>query len=149
MEADMKSFAEVFNGTLYGVMSWEKWDELRSRILADGKAWYVYAVGHGVPDAPFQGTAFAHALDEIHEVLKREHEEEHMGIIYADSFADPCLVKIYDPNNLGSSCGSCGRVIPPGWVLSLQPPMPIASDMPLPNNRRRWWQALLDRIESH
>ena len=143
----MKTFAEVLSGPLYGLISWEKWDELRGRLLKGGQAWYVYAVGHGVPEAPFRGEALSHALDEIHAVLKREHEEDYLGIVYADDLEDPCLVKVYDPNNLGSTCGSSGRVIPPGWVLSTLPPEPIASDMPLPNNRRRWWQSLLDRVE--
>jgi hypothetical protein len=56
------------------------------------------------------------------------------------------LVKIYDPNNLGASCGSIGFKVPPGWVLSLDRPTPIEAATHLPGNRRRWWEALLQRL---
>lgn len=99
-------------------------------------------MGCGVPDTPLAGTELDKALTEIDLLLRRVHEEAYLGIVYADDLAHPTLVKIYDPNNLGSSCGSCGYTLPPGWVLSLRPPEPIASDIPLPGNRRRWWQSL-------
>jgi len=33
-------------------------------------------------------------------------------------------------------------------VLSLQAPQPIFSDIPLPGNRRRWWQNLFSPAPS-
>lgn len=47
-----------------------------------------------------------------------------------------------DLHNLGSSCGCSGVKIPPRWVLSRMKPEAIQDDAPLPNARRRWWQAL-------
>jgi len=144
----MKTFAETLNGSLYGVMHWEQWDALCGRILDSGQAWYFYAVGCGVPDAPLAGDELARAVAEIGALLRREHEQTYLGIVYADDLTSPQLVKIYDPNNLGSTCGSCGHAIPPGWVFSLQTPQPIASDIPLPGNRRRWWQSLFPSTSS-
>ncbi len=48
----MSTFTDLLNGPLYGVMRWEQWDVLCENIRSCGDAWYVYAVGHGVPDAP-------------------------------------------------------------------------------------------------
>jgi len=38
--------------------------------------------------------------------LRADHHESYCGIVYADDLDKPRLIKIYDPNNLGSSCGS-------------------------------------------
>ena len=142
----MSAFTDLLNGPLYGVMRWEQWDVLCENIRSSGEAWYVYAVGHGVPDAPIAGSSLSCALDEIGTLLKRDHEEDYLGIVYADDLSNAALVKIYDPNNLGATCGSSGRDIPPGWVLSRHPPSQIASDIPVSNNRRRWWHGLLSKL---
>jgi hypothetical protein len=52
------------------------------------------------------------------------------------------MVKIYDPNNLGVSCGFSKNPPPPGWVMSLAPPVEQLRAGPLPESRRRWWHAL-------
>ncbi|MBU1689147.1 MAG: hypothetical protein KKD65_00235 [Gammaproteobacteria bacterium] len=142
----MTTFTGILNGTLYGIMHWDKWDELCDHIQASGDPWFAYSVGHAVPEFPVKDAELAIALDEIRALLKREHEEDYLGIVFVDDLTSPALIKIYDPSNLGSSCGSSGRNIPPGWILSRLPPSPIASDIPLPNNRRRWWQGLLTRL---
>ena len=82
-------------------------------------------------------------IDEIDALLRREHEHDYCGIVYADDLETPRLIKIFDPNHLGSSCGSSGQPTPPGWVVSLLPPEDVSDAMPLANNRRRWWQRLL------
>ncbi|HAN55804.1 MAG TPA: hypothetical protein DCQ77_06270 [Betaproteobacteria bacterium] len=142
----MSAFTDLLNGPLYGVMRWEQWDVLCENIRSSGEAWYVYGVGHGVPDAPIAGSSLSCALDEIGALLKRDHEEDYLGIVYVDDLSNAALVKIYDPNNLGATCGSSGRDIPPGWVLSRHPPSQIASDIPVSNNRRRWWHGLLSKL---
>ena len=138
----MKTFTEILNGSLFGVLHWEHWETLCGQLRNSDQPWYFYAVGCGVPDAPLADAELDKALAEIDALLRREHEETYLGIVYADDLASPSLVKIYDPNNLGSSCGSCGYTIPPGWVFSRQTPQAIFSDIPLPGNRRRWWQNL-------
>jgi hypothetical protein len=138
----MKTFEETLNGLLFGVMHWEQWDSLCRKLSESGKPWYFYAVGCGVPDAPLAGAELDKALTELDALLKKEHEEDYLGIVYADDLESPSLVKIYDPNNLGSSCGSAGYAIPPGWVFSLQAPWAIFSDVVLPGNRQRWWKNL-------
>lgn len=138
----MKTFTETLNGSLYGVLKWEQWDILCDQLRNSGQPWYFYAIGCGVPEMPLVGEDLDKAISELVTLLRREHVEAYLGIVYVDDLANPSLMKVYDPNNLGSSCGSCGYPITPGWVFSLQAPQPIASDIPLPGNRRRWWQNL-------
>jgi hypothetical protein len=45
-------------------------------------------------------------IERIDALLRAEHHESYCGIVYADDLENPRLIKIYDPNNLGSSCGS-------------------------------------------
>ena len=54
----------------------------------------------------------------------------------------PTLIKIFNPNYLGMSCGFSNNPLLPGWVMSLMPPQPIESQQPLPANRQHWWRVL-------
>ena len=60
----------------------------------------------------------------------------------ARNLQQPSMVKIYDPHNLGVSCGFSENPPLPGWVLSRLPPEDLASRQVLPGSRRRWWQRL-------
>lgn len=139
----MKTYSELFHGTLWSLMQWEQWDALRASLVDSGQPWYVYAVGHGLPDAPVQGVALTATLDAINELLRHEHRERYLGIVYLDDLRDPTLIKVYDPNHLGSVCGSRGDPAPPGWIISRLLPEEIVSNTPLPQSRKRWWDALL------
>jgi hypothetical protein len=141
------AFEQKLNGTLHGLLRWSDWDALRHGLGASlDHAWYAYAVGLAPPAEPLTGSALASLLDEIDQLLRRDHGEDYLGIVYVDDPAAPSLIKVYDPNNLGSSCGSSGYKVTPGWVLSLDPPVEITSSAPLPGNRRRWWSALIERF---
>lgn len=143
----MSDFETKLDGTLYGLMRWTDWDALRSRLLADaGKRWFAYAVGADIPAMPLLPAALQTLLEEIDALLRRDHDQDYLGIVYVDDLDAPSLIKIYDPNNLGSTCGSIGHKVPPGWVLSLDPPSVIATITPLPGNRRRWWADLSERF---
>ncbi len=143
----MNAFETKLNGTLYGLLRWSDWDALRQRLLADTTHhWFAYAVGAEIPLTPLSPAALGPLLTEIDGLLRRDHHGDSLGIVYADALAEPTLVKIYDPNNLGAACGSIGHRVPPGWVLSLDPPSAIPVAAPLPGNRRRWWAALRERF---
>jgi hypothetical protein len=143
----MNAFETKLNGTLYGLIQWSAWDRLKALLQEDAAArWYVSAAGATVPAGPLDPVALHVLLDEITALLRNDHREDYLGIVYVDDFDAPTLVKIYDPNNLGASCGSIGFKVPPGWVLSLDRPTPIDAATPLPGNRRRWWEALQQRL---
>lgn len=143
----MNAFDKKLNGLLYGLMQWSDWDAMRERLLAaPDKRWFVYAVGDSLPERPLPASGFKTALAEIDALLRRDHGEDYLGIVYADDLEYPSLVKIYDPNNLGSACGSSGHKVAPGWILSTDPPNAVEISTPLPGNRRRWWDALKARF---
>lgn len=135
------------NGRFYGVLAWRQLDELWGRLRAAPEGWYVSLTGHapGVEVAPVSADELGRFIEEVDALLRREHREDYCGIVYADNPEQPGFIKIYDPGNLGSSCGTQpGRVLP-RWVLSRIPPDPVADDAPLPGNRLRWWQNLFGK----
>ncbi len=140
---DQNPFMAAYDGLLYGLRGWDDldafWDVLRRHN--DG-GWYVYAVGQDVPKRPATPEELATFIDEIDRLLRAEHDEDYCGIVYVDDRQQPGFVKIYDPNNLGAVCGSSGRRVPPGWVLSRVPPVALSDSLPVAGNRRRWWQRL-------
>jgi hypothetical protein len=84
--------------------------------------------------------SFERFISEADELLRRDHDEDYCGVVYVDDPASPTFVKIYDPNYLGSSCGSSGLRVLPGWTLSLVPPVDLPHALPQTGSRKRWWQ---------
>lgn len=135
-------YLQAFRGRFTSMLRWPQLDSLWQTLRSQDKAWYIYAVG----EVPPQETADKPQLDtfisEIDKLLRREHDEDYCGIVYVDEPADPSFIKIYDPNNLGVSCGFSTNPPLPGWVLSLIKPVDLQVAIPPPGNRRRWWQRL-------
>lgn len=139
----MSAYMSQYNGALSGLMRWPQLDVLHSALNSSNDGgWYVYYVGEEVPSAALSSQKFAHFVDEITQLLHRDHQEEFLGIVYADDLEQPSFVKIYDPNNLGAACGSSGMRVLPGWTLSRCPPVDLNAEIPNPGGRRRWWQGL-------
>lgn len=140
------SFLAAFRGGFINMLRWHQLEALWQTLRSDpDKAWYAYAIGESPPERPLSASELDHFLTELDALLRREHDEDYCGIVYADDSDDPHFIKIYDPHNLGSVCGSSGAPPPlPGWVLSTLPPVDLKTAMPLPGNRRRWWQRLFD-----
>ncbi|MDP2825659.1 MAG: hypothetical protein Q8O52_23610 [Sulfuritalea sp.] len=161
-------FQRLYTGRVWSVMQWDQLTALWQRI-DPAAGWYLQAVGIATPRSGIQGmqspgpqsapaparcvpsgtladaadaatvSAFIERMDAL---LRADHHESYCGIVYADDLDNPRLIKIYDPNNLGSSCGSSKNPPPPGWIMSRVAPDEIASARAAPENRRRWWQAL-------
>ena len=137
------SYLQAFRGSFTSALRWHHLDALWERLRGDADgSWYIYAVGEPPPAHPAAGDDFITFLSEIDALLRKEHDEDYCGIVYADDLQDPSFVKIYDPNNLGVSCGYSDNPPLPGWVLSKIQPVDLESDQQLPNNRRRWWRRL-------
>ena len=137
-------YLTAFRGFFASALRWEDLDRLWQTLRAQADdGWYVYAVGEEPPAAPVSRAQFTTFLSEIDALLRRDHDEDYCGIVYADDMEHPAMVKIYDPHNLGSSCGSSGNNPPPlpGWVLSRLAPPGLAAMQPTAS-RRRWWQRL-------
>lgn len=143
MTDNENAFREAFKGSFTGVLRWEQLDELWDVLRADAAGgWYLYAVGEAPPDSAVGEGEIRHFIDEVDSLLRTEHGEDYCGIVYVDEKTEPSFVKIFDPNNLGVSCGYSDNPPLPGWILSKLPPVDLQAPMPLPGNRRRWWQRL-------
>jgi hypothetical protein len=124
----MTEFQRLTTGRLWSVMGWDQLTSLWTRI-DPAAGWYLYAVG-----------AFIKRIDAL---LRAEHHESYCGIVFVDDIDSPRLIKIYDPNNLGSSCGSSKTPPLPGWIMSRVPPDEIVAARPATEGRKRWWWSLL------
>ena len=146
MPTEQPPFLTAFQGSFVSTLRWPQFEALWLR-LAQGErdGWYLYAVGEPPPVAPASATVFLQFLSEISELLRREHDEDYCGIVYADDLQQPTLIKIYDPNNLGVSCGYSDNPPLPGWVLSRLPPCDLPATRQT-RQRRRWWQRLFGEV---
>lgn len=135
-------FASLLNGRFRGMLHWADLDALWQKLREQPEGWYVSLIGEPPSPAPMTAEALRNFIGEIDALLRREHELDYCGIVFADDADAPAIVKIYDPHNLGSACNTSGIRIPPRWVLSRVPPTLIEDAAPLPGNRRRWWQKL-------
>lgn len=138
-----QDFLTTYKGYLSNILKWEELDQLWQTIRnQSGSNWYIYAIGESVPTSQSNTEQLGTFLTELNTLLHQEHHEDYCGIVYVDDRETPSLVKIYDPNHLGSSCGPGFGEVLPGWVLSTVPPVDLQSTTPLPANRKRWWQKI-------
>ncbi|MBI2312812.1 MAG: hypothetical protein HYU77_09960 [Betaproteobacteria bacterium] len=126
---------------LFGILSWAQLDSFWKRI-DPAAGWYLYAVGEPPPDVSAEPAAVRRFIEQVNALLRKEHHHDYCGIVYADDLRDPRLVKIYDPNHLGASCGSSKEPPPPGWIMSRFLPGAVGNAVPTAS-RRRWWEAFL------
>lgn len=146
--ADTDEFDHYYNGLLYSVMRWDQLTVFWQKLDA-GAGWYLYAVGQDVPTAPSDADTVQKFTGEMDELLRREHHEDYCAIVYADNLDAPNFIKIYDPNHLGSSCGSSATKssIVPGWLMSKMPPRELETGGVVTGQRKRWWQTFLGSSE--
>jgi hypothetical protein len=137
-------YREAFRGSFSGMLRWENLDRLWETLkLQADDGWYIYAVGEPPPERTAGKAELLAFIEEVDKLLRAEHDEDYCGIVYADDVSSPTFVKIFDPHQLGSSCGSSPDGPPlPGWTLSRLRPADLRVPGPLPGNRRRWWRRL-------
>lgn len=137
-------YLQAFRGGFSGILRWQQLDALWEALRRDTDGgWYVYAVGEPPPVSPSSPEELGRFIAEIDALLRKDHEEDYCGIVYADDRQRPSFIKIYDPNNLGVVCGSSEAPPLPGWTLSKLRPLDLPGALPPPGNRRRWWRRLL------
>ena len=144
MESETTSlFINAYRGSFTSLMRWPQLDEFWARLNKQADdAWYIYAVGEQPPETPVNKKKLLSFIKEIDALLHKDHTEDYCGIVYADNKTSPSFIKIYDPNNLGVSCGFSDKPTMPGWILSKIQPLELELALNPPNNRRRWWKSL-------
>ena len=142
-DAVQQKYLQAFRGNFTSLMRWHQLDAFWERLKQQADdGWYIYAVGEAPPGEPATQAQLLRFIDEIDALLHKEHDEDYCGIVYADDIEQPAYIKIFDPNNLGVSCGFSEKPPLPGWVLSRIAPVELEQALYPPNNRRRWWQRL-------
>jgi len=140
---EQNPYLTAFRGSFTSTLRWHHLDALWERLRAEADdGWYIYAIGHTPPTGPVVKEKLLEFIGEIDQLLRKEHEEEYCGIVYADDLQQPGFIKIYDPHNLGVSCGYSDNPPLPGWVLSRIAPVDLEANRIVPRNRRHWWQRL-------
>ncbi len=138
-------YLDAFRGKFTSLMRWHDldafWDTLRQQV-DDG--WFIYHVGDVPPESPVDRHKLLQFIDEIDALLHHEHPEDYCGIVYTDSKEAPGYIKIFDPHNLGVSCGYSEKPPLPGWILSRIPPVELEEALYPVASRRRWWQRIFD-----
>lgn len=138
-----EAYVSAFRGNFTSTMRWpdldDFWEVLRAQ--ADDN-WYIYAVGEPAPERTSAKAHLLSFIDEIDLLLRKEHDEDYCGIVYVDDKEAPEFVKIFDPNNLGVSCGFSDNPPLPGWILSRIQPVELEQALNPAKNRQRWWQQL-------
>lgn len=142
MSEDQMSFEARLNGRFYGVLQWADLDALWLKVRAEPEGWYAALTGEAPPTLSMTALELDKFIIEIDALLHKEHHYNYCGVVYVDEPGKPTLLKIFDPYNMGSGCRVGGEPIPPLWVLSRMQPTILASNIPLSNSRRRWWQEL-------
>ena len=132
------AFHARLKGTFAGILQWQQLDELWARVKPG--LWFFYQVGQELPEKSLGGGELAVRIDALNTLLRHDHDYHYCGIVYVDNVEAPTLIKVYDPNTLGSSCSHNATPTPPGWILSISPPAAIESNIPTTGNRKRWWQ---------
>lgn len=137
------NFLEAYRGSFTSMMRWPHLDDFWSVLnkQADDN-WYVYAVGEPPPETTASKDKLLSFIKEIDVLLHNDHKEDYCGIVYTNNKTTPTFVKIYDPNNLGVSCGFSNNPPLPGWILSKLKPVELESALRQPNNRQRWWKSI-------
>ena len=140
-----QNYLDAFKGRFTSLMRWHQldafWQDFKQQ--ADD-CWYIYHVGDAPPEAPVDKHKLLEFIDEIDALLHQEHEEDYCGIVYTDSKEEPTYIKIFDPHNLGVSCGYSERPPLPGWILSRIPPIELEEALYPTASRIRWWQRIFE-----
>ena len=132
-------------GRFMSLMRWHQLDEFWQTLRQQADdSWYIYAIGEDAPIQTSSKDQLLNFIDKIDQLLHDEHDEDYCGIVYADDHEQPQFIKIFDPNNLGVSCGFSENPPLPGWVMSKMKPVNIEDALKPANNRRRWWQKIFD-----
>lgn len=120
-----------------GILQWSQLDDLWERVKAYPQDWFIYVTTESPPTLPVDTETLFRFIETTDRFLRQTHEHDYCGIVYTNDRTMPTMIKIFDPYHLGASCGSCGTVIMPRWVLTKIPPQPLEIPTSLPQH---WWQ---------
>jgi len=138
-----QAYLSAYKGSFTSTMRWHELDDFWVTLKAQADdQWYIYPVGETAPESTVDKAYFLNFIEEVDILLRKEHDEDYCGIVYTDNKEKPAFIKIFDPNNLGVSCGFSENPPLPGWILSRIQPIELDAALNPPKSRQRWWQQL-------
>jgi hypothetical protein len=141
-------YAQRYGGSFQGMLHWPQLDALWAAVRRQPAGWYVVEDGQALPQQPVAPEKLLARLEAIDAVLRQGHRQSYCGIVYADDAAAPALIKVFDPNGLGSMCSCSAAPTPPRWVLSRLRPEPLDAPAAPPSGRTPWWTRLQAAVAS-
>lgn len=123
-------FIDKFHKRYIGIMQWDDFEGFWQGLKNQTQDWFLYDTNTPPPRKISEN--IKQTLDNIHKIIKEEHQERYCGLIFTDDLKTPTLVKIFHPNNLGKSCGSSEYPALPRWILSKIPPIDIIKEFGTP-----------------
>ncbi len=124
-------FWQAYQGSFSGLMNWQRVEEFFDALAENTEGWYVFQMDGPLPEAPLNAAEFKTRLAEMRDLTLTYRDASHCFSLFADHQTDPQFIKVFDPGNLGASCGSSGSRIYPRWTVSrIKPdaPVPVAEE---------------------
>jgi len=112
------AFWRAYQGRAAGLLNWKDVDALWPLLKAQPEGWFVYDLETAPPTAPLSSVDFKAFLPQAEALVNERRDRSHSGAIYIDNPETPAFIKIFDPTNMGTSCGGDHEMIFPRYILS-------------------------------
>lgn len=132
-------FMKHYRGKFIGLLSWNDFDGFMSMLGKETPSdWYIYHLDETPPENVTTTEDWQPFLSRTAAYIRDKHKEDYCGVVYVDDKQNPSMVKIFDPGNLGVSCGFSDQPPLPAWVLSRLPPVDLVEATR--SEVTPWWQ---------
>lgn len=121
------SFFDIFQGKMYGVLSWQKFDALWRHLGDNRQGWYVWKCDEDMPTQTMSADEFAQFLQDSEMFLRKQDRAKRCGFVYVDDVEAPQFLKVFHPRKMGSGCGCSSQPVLPYWTISQIAPAPFVS----------------------
>ncbi len=123
-------FWRAYQGRATGLLHWQDVDALWPLLATCPEGWYVYNLEGPPPDTTLAAAEFIAFLPRAEALVNTRRDRSHSGAIYIDNRETPAFIKIFDPANMGTSCGGDHDMIFPHYLLSKLKPEPRPTPAP-------------------
>ena len=123
-------FWRAYQARASGLLHWEDVDALWPLLAAQPEGWFVYDLDAEPPTAPLPAADFTAFLPQAEALVNARRDRSHSGAIYIDNRETPTFIKVFDPTNMGTSCGGDHEMIFPRYIFSKIQPSPRPAPPP-------------------